>query len=52
MAKANWLKNMKIREVSLVDDPASPGANIILMKRKGGARDANGHFAAGEKGRR
>ena len=51
MARAHWLKNMKIREVSLVDDPASPGADIIFrdfIKRKGGARDANGHFAGGD----
>ena len=35
--KATQLKRMKIREISLVDNPASPGAEIILTKRmKGG----------------
>ncbi|MGH7089368.1 MAG: hypothetical protein ACREFQ_10765, partial [Stellaceae bacterium] len=34
---ATTLKRMKIREISLVDAPASPGANIVLAKRRGGA---------------
>lgn len=32
--KAHQLKRMKIREVSLVDEGANPGAEIILMKQR------------------
>lgn len=30
---ANYLKNMTIMEISLVDEPACPDADVILMKR-------------------
>ena len=33
----NKLKKIQVREISLVDEPASPGADIILTKRRGGA---------------
>ena len=33
----NLLKNMRVKEISLVDEPASPGANIIFSKRADGA---------------
>lgn len=33
MAKANWLKNLFVKEVSLVDRPANPEAVVVLTKR-------------------
>ena len=35
MAKAMRLKNLLLKEVSLVDDPANPGARVVLAKRGG-----------------
>jgi hypothetical protein len=32
--RANWLRNMVIKEISLVDDPANPGCNIIYSKAR------------------
>ncbi len=39
MAKANYLKNMKIVEVSLVRAPASPGADVLFTKSAAGKLD-------------
>ncbi|HVJ53122.1 MAG TPA: hypothetical protein VM689_11695 [Aliidongia sp.] len=33
---ATWLKRLRVKEVSLVDRPACPGADIILSKRDDG----------------
>jgi hypothetical protein len=33
MAKTNWLKNLLVKEMSLVDRPANPGAVAVLAKR-------------------
>lgn len=35
--KVNNLKDMVIKEISLVTDPASPGAVVLFTKRRGGA---------------
>lgn len=32
---ANWLKNLLVKEISLVDRPANPGAVALLAKREG-----------------
>jgi cell division protein FtsB len=40
MGKTHRLRNIKLREVSLVDDPANPGAHVVLYKSgAGGIRE-------------
>ncbi|GGF19234.1 hypothetical protein GCM10011611_26400 [Aliidongia dinghuensis] len=42
------LKKLRIREISLVDRPASPDADVILMKSRGGQSLAIGQAHAGD----
>lgn len=36
MPKKHRLRKLKIKEISLVDEPANPGASVLFYKRKGG----------------